>query len=321
MRNPQGSRRARAVDSVRTSEISGLLEAWYLEGQVRRLASGTMALHRLMGAKLTRFLEDDGIERVDEDALRAFMRSLSAYSPRYQRNLFVDCSTFFEYLVSEERLPTNPMRRIPKPKIPQDQIAPFSPEQVRAILAAAKESLESDRNLALVMLMLDTGARASEVCGLTYRDIDLGSNACRVLGKGGKTRMLPFSPSTGRALGRYIAQGDYETDDKVFWTRQGNPVDRFTLLEIVRHLGERAGVKGVRCSPHTFRHTFAVEFLRGGGNAPTLKELLGHTTLNMTLRYVALADADLLEQHRLHSPVERLMGRADARQSPRKRRA
>ena len=62
--------------------------------------------------------------------------------------------------------------------------------------------------------------------------------------------------------------------------------------------------RGMRCSPHVFRHTFAIEFLRAGGNVFTLKELLGHTSLTISNRYVALADADIERQHRLFSPVE-----------------
>jgi integrase/recombinase XerD len=71
-------------------------------------------------------------------------------------------------------------------------------------------------------------------------------------------------------------------------------------------LGRVAGIQSARCSPHTFRHTFAVEFLRGGGNVFSLKELLGHTSLTICNRYIALAQADLERQHRQYSPADRL---------------
>jgi site-specific recombinase XerD len=81
---------------------------------------------------------------------------------------------------------------------------------------------------------------------------------------------------------------------------------RSGLLQLIRRLGKAAKIEACRCSPHTFRHTFAVEFLRAGGNVFTLKELLGHTTLTMTQRYVAIAQADIESQHRRFSPADRL---------------
>jgi integrase/recombinase XerD len=78
------------------------------------------------------------------------------------------------------------------------------------------------------------------------------------------------------------------------------------LYQLVKRLGKRAGLQSARCSPHTFRHTFVAQFLREGGSTFTLKEMLGHTSLHMTNRYVALAQADIQNQHRQFSPGDRL---------------
>jgi site-specific recombinase XerD len=80
-------------------------------------------------------------------------------------------------------------------------------------------------------------------------------------------------------------------------------------LQLIERLGKAAKLEAVRCSPHIFPHTFAVEFLRGGGNVFTLKELLGHTSLTRVNRYLALAQADLENQHRQFSPGDRLKRR------------
>ena len=90
----------------------------------------------------------------------------------------------------------------------------------------------------------------------------------------------------------------------------GAGLTRTGLRVLIGRLGKVAKVETTRCSPHTFRHTFSVEFLRAGGNVFTLQQLLGHTHLHMTNRYVALAQADIENQHRQFSPVARLKGRS-----------
>ena len=84
----------------------------------------------------------------------------------------------------------------------------------------------------------------------------------------------------------------------------GEPLTRSGLRQLVSRLGKDAGIQATRCSPHNFRHTFAVSFLRNGGNAFTLQQMLGHTSLHMTNRYVALAQADIENQHRQFSPAD-----------------
>lgn len=81
---------------------------------------------------------------------------------------------------------------------------------------------------------------------------------------------------------------------------------RSGILQLFERLGETAKIQGARCSPHTCRHTFAINFLRAGGSMYALMEILGHTTLTMVKRYVALAEADIETQHRQFRPMDRL---------------
>lgn len=108
----------------------------------------------------------------------------------------------------------------------------------------------------------------------------------------------------------YLRDEDRMPDDPVFISERGdgagNKLTRWGARQVIERLGKTAGLQSVRCSPHTFRHTFAVEFLRAGGNVFTLKQLLGHTGLQVTQRYVALAQADIQSQHRQFSPGDRL---------------
>lgn len=90
-------------------------------------------------------------------------------------------------------------------------------------------------------------------------------------------------------------------------------MERCRVRRTISRYGKRAGIEGVRVSPHTLRHTFAVFYVRNGGDSFSLQEILGHTTLEMTRNYVHLARRDIAEQHKKFSPMEGLLGREVAR--------
>jgi site-specific recombinase XerD len=142
------------------------------------------------------------------------------------------------------------------------------------------------------------------------RDIDVAGRRCIVMGKGNKHRTIYFGRTTTKALSKYFAEQPREPDTPVFLADRGTRAEEALtpsgLFQLIRRLGRVAGIQAARCSPHTFRHTFALQFSQNGGNAFTLKELLGHTSLAMTNRYVALAQANMESQHRQFSPADRI---------------
>ena len=231
-------------------------------------------------------------------------------SKRTVNTYYGHLKTLLRWIVCEGDLPSSPMATIAVPKSRDDQVNPFSDAQVKALLAAARRSQHPRRDEALLLLLFDTGLRASEVCGLQLSDVDMQAKRCRILGKGEKHRGMPFGRTTAQAIWKYLREEPREPTAPVFLsdrgTRAGAPLTRWGVRQIVERLGKSAHMESVRCSPHTFRHTFAVSFLRNGGNVFTLQELLGHTDLKMTNKYVKLAQADIENQHRQFSPVERL---------------
>ncbi|MDH7603180.1 MAG: tyrosine-type recombinase/integrase, partial [Armatimonadota bacterium] len=98
--------------------------------------------------------------------------------------------------------------------------------------------------------------------------------------------------------------------DRVFVNCFGEPADRNTIYRIVRKRGEQAGITGVRLSPHTLRHTFAVSYLRNGGGVFDLQKVLGHESLEMSRKYAELADEDVIAKHRKASPADSLSSRS-----------
>ena len=123
------------------------------------------------------------------------------------------------------------------------------------------------------------------------------------MGKGSKQRSVPFSSCTGQVLWRYLAKRkDDQADDFLFVTHEGRQVTGSELLHLLVRIGERAGVRKVNC--HRFRHTFAINYLRKGGDPYTLQMMLGHSTMEMVKRYLSISQADLDRNHKLASPVD-----------------
>jgi integrase/recombinase XerD len=133
--------------------------------------------------------------------------------------------------------------------------------------------------------------------------VDNRNHRILVLGKGTKERQVQFSARTGQAIWRYLAsRPDAGPTDPLFATQDGYPMDRDNLRHVIERIGERAKIDDVH--PHRFRHTFAIQFLRNGGDPFTLQMLLGHSTMDMVKRYLALAQTDLEAAHRKASPVD-----------------
>jgi site-specific recombinase XerD len=219
---------------------------------------------------------------------------------------------FLNFCQAEGYLRETPLKNVKAPKVPDDQIQPFSPDQVQAMVDAARRTLAPERNAALLLLLLDSGMRASEILGLTVGDVDRGTGELTVTGKGNKKRQVYMGTNARRALWRYLDTGRREARPEaplfigVGGLQRGTELTHSGLHEVVKKAGQAAGISGVRCSPHTLRHTFAVNFLRGGGNLFELQQLMGHTDLTVLRRYVVLAEADLAQAHRAASPADRL---------------
>lgn len=185
----------------------------------------------------------------------------------------------------------------------------FSDGQLDALLRVAEgDSLRARRWTAVLWLLLDTGLRLGELTGLTLERVDLEVGAARVVGKGGKERLVPIGSAALFALRRYLERRGGPARGAVFLDDDGRPLSSTAVYKGIRSLGTRAGISGVRCSPHTFRHTFATRYLLLGGDLLTLARLLGHSphSLEVTQRYVTLLDADLRAAHRRFSPGDHL---------------
>lgn len=155
----------------------------------------------------------------------------------------------------------------------------------------------------VALLVLDCGLRAAEATGLTLEHVDLDNLVIKVVnGKGGKHRLVPFSPELRKHLFRYTHRHGAGKGVYLFGTKNNTKVSVRNLERDFKLLGEKVSIPHLH--PHLLRHTFACCYLRQGGNLEYLRRILGHSSLSTTQKYLrSLGVADLSAAHQAHSPL------------------
>ena len=271
------------------------------------------------------FLGGEGIEleTIDAQSLRRFILALQA-KPAFSSHRFTRPSNrplspetvasytraikgFFSFLEREGIILSNPMAKVKLPKTPKKVMPTFSEQEIGKLLSQPnKKSDEGFRDYAIMATLLDCGIRVSELCGLTISDVDLENGYLRVMCKGAKERRVPIGYTLTKVLLKYkVAHRPASSSMSFFLTRDGRPIARKRVQVMIKKYGARVGIQ-TRCSPHTFRSTSAVSYLRHGGDAFSLQRKLGHATLAMTRRYCELSDSDVRARHLASSPLDKL---------------
>jgi integrase/recombinase XerD len=190
-----------------------------------------------------------------------------------------------------------PMRKLKE----EDTIPPtFTPSDVQRLLKH-KPRPNARRMYLLVLTLLDAGLRINEALSLRKSDVDLDNLLFLVRGKGSKERMVPFSLELRKHLWRHLSDHPHSL---VFSTGDGKKLMHRNVLRDVKALCLNAGVKPPRRLLHSFRHTFAITYLRNGGSVFHLQRALGHSTLDMSRRYANLTTDDLVQMQQRVSVLQ-----------------
>lgn len=270
--------------------------AAYTQARGLRLARATIADYQVHFRRLAAAVGDADITAITPAHVAHVLTAMET-GDKTRLNAHTALASLWHWLVDNGHAAHNIVTRIQPPRPIARIIQPYTRAEVVAMLAAAASGRQAARDTAIVLCLLDTGLRASELCGLRWAD--WMPDGLRVSGKGGRERIVPIGETAARAARGLAPAGGL---GYVFISRgRGRPLTRAGLKLLVGRLAHRAGVASAH--PHRFRHTFALTFLRAGGDIYSLQRILGHSSLVMVQRYLALAQGDITAAHRRASPV------------------
>ena len=184
-------------------------------------------------------------------------------------------------------------------------IQTFSEEEIARLLRQPdQKTFTGLRDYTMMLLLLETGIRISELVGIYLADVHLRDGNILVNGKGSKQRLVPIQSKMRQVLQRYIRERGNGLTDALFVTIDNDPIAIGTVQKLIKEYGETARITNVRVSPHTFRHTMAKYYILAGGDIFSLQRILGHSSMETVRIYVEMFSNDVSMQHSKFSFVE-----------------
>jgi integrase/recombinase XerD len=277
----------------------------------RGLADNTTAAYRRDLTDLHRFLtaRSTSIETAAADDFSAYLReqSRAGKATRTVARRLAAMRTLLKFMKADGRDVDDVLQQLERPKPERPLPKVLGRAQVNALISSPDpKSALFARDVAILELLYACGLRASELCGLTVRDVNLQVGCVRVMGKGRKERVVPIGRAARDAVERYLADCrpalDRQKVDRLFLSRTGRPLERVGLWMLIDKCARRSGLYAHGVSPHTLRHCFASHLLSGGADLRVVQELLGHADVATTQIYTHV-DADRLRSvHRRFHP-------------------
>jgi integrase/recombinase XerD len=263
----------------------------------------------------------DNIQDIEKEHLLIAFSTVrdKGLKPASIQNVWIAMRSFFNWAEKELSL-KRVDKGIPLPKASEPIIKPLSEDEIKCLLSACNNTKRATpqnrksfsmhrptakRDKAIILTLLDSGLRVSELARLTISDLDLETGQITVIPYGSGLKSKPRTVFIGKlsksTLWRYLTGRNIESEDFVFTSKENRQMNRNTIRKLLVSLGNRAEIQHVY--PHRFRHTFAIQYLRNSGDIYTLQRILGHSSLEMVKRYLAIAKADQRDLTPKYVPV------------------
>lgn len=299
--------------SIPLTRLSMLVSGWLLAGDIKAFSRNTLERYR---SRLQHFSEWCGEKNITEVGKMEVMMYLAYFrnernaKPGHLKTIFATLHSFFSWCVQEQYISESPMARLEMPIDRSDKPHPYTEEDIAALLIVTTRTPQPRRDEAIFRVALDTGMRSSELCSLLIGDVNLDSSEIRIReGKGGKSRTVPICPETRKAIWLYLSHDrpSIEPDEPLFLSVGGRTargaLTRNGIYRMFARWAKAAGINRERVGAHTVRHTFGSEYIANDGDPFSLKLIMGHESLNTTMRYVDIGSENLKKKHAQFSPA------------------
>lgn len=283
------------------NELNGFLS--YLDIE-RGFSPGTIEAYRLdLERGLLPFLHQRGksqASKITKDDIRAYLDYATARgnSSVTKARKLAAIRSFFNYLMDNGGLVTNPAASIKSPKIPDKEPVYLTDEECLRLLATISRRAKPqfrERDLAIALLFLHSGLRVSELTELELANVDLGIGQIKIVRKGGKEQYLHLNGETVTALVNYMANRPEAFNGEFFAGTKGGTLSRNYIYGLVRRYLQLASINKGRHGPHVLRHTFCTRLHQKGVGPFVIKDLAGHASLNTTMRYIKIENKEQAE--------------------------
>ena len=327
------NRRNNQLSTAHISKLRGTMRSDYLDydeavrlflrdGEIRNLREHTLKYYRNELNTFRKMLEAQGVTTLPGEITAEIIREhVILYMRNVKEAKITSVNTrlrairaFFNYLFDNNYIVTNPMKNVSLVRDRKAIIETFTRKQLNDLLNAPDlKTFTGLRDYTLMLLLVETGIRANELVGLTLSDVRWDDSTLLIRNaKGYKQRLVPLSGLMKDHLRRYISiRGGIPDCDALFVTIDETPLTKRQVQNRISQYGKEARIDGVRCSPHTFRHTFSRMSVENGAGIFELQAILGHTTMEMVKTYVNLFSDNIKEKHRKFSPLNSLKKRKD----------
>jgi site-specific recombinase XerD len=289
------------------------------ENKSPRTIEGTIAAVK----DFDRFLgSPDDINKIQAEDLRKYIRYLQSrqkwslhptiskthgqLTPHAIATYTRTIRAFFSWLTREGFLDSNPFQSVKPPKATRKIVTTLTSGEVRQFLETIpRHEAKGYRDLAFFLTLYGTGVRLNELTSLKKVDVNFDSGQFRIMGKGSKERVISMSAHVFKVLLKYETSWRPKSESPYFFIdNKGRRLNRFVIAHRMKNYLLKSGLNISHFTPHTLRHTFAVQFLRNGGDVFSLQKILGHASLDMTRHYAELAQSDVDNKMKAYSPAE-----------------
>ena len=287
-----------------------LIDSFLIDRRSQSLSNETISFYKKKLKYFLKYCEDQAVTQVSQltaDFLRRYILQLSeGHNPGGVHACFRPLRTFLLWVELEEIMPSdwkNPIRKVQAPRVPLEPIEPVTLDEIHALLDTCSHSFSGMRDKAMILGLLDTGARAKEFLTLNLDDVDLATGAVLIRkGKGRKPRMVFLGRKTIRAVRAYL-RSRHDTNPAMWVSIHGDRMTYTALRCLLRRRAQLGKLTSIP-TPHDFRRAFALIMLRNGVDVFALQKLLGHSDLQVLRRYLAQTDQDIQTAHMRGSPVD-----------------